>query len=292
VASLQEKLKIKVVVIVDFPNPDLGWNKKQMQKRLMNAIAIICIALSLIACETTSTIQGNNQTTEPNLKEAAQLNTQLAIGYIQQKKYKPARDKLEKAIKQDPDNFEAYKILAYLYALVGLTEEAEIKYKEALDLKSDDPALSNNYGEFLCNIGKYDEAQKHLKEAYSNPFYEARYLAQSNAGSCYIKQNEYKKAEALLRESLRTNPTLPGSLISMAEIGVKTDRYLMARAYIQRYHDVNSASAESLWIQIQAEKALGAKEHYMKYARQLINKFPDSDEAGWVEAEAKNEKFR
>ena len=252
----------------------------------------MCIALSLIACETTTTIQGNNQTTEPNLKEAAELNTQLAIGYIQKKQYKPARDKLEKAIKQNPEYFEAYKILAYLYAVVGLTEEADIKYNEALDLKPDDPDLSNSYGAFLCNNGNYDKAQQHLKTAYSNPFYEARYLAQSNAGSCFIKQKEYKKAEALLRESLRVNSKVPGSLISMAEIGVKTERYLMARAYIQRYHDVKAASAESLWIQIQAEKALGAEKHYMKYARQLINDFPDSDEAGWVEAEAKNEQFR
>ena len=67
---------------------------------------------------------------------------------------------------------------------------------------------------------------------------------------------------------------------------------MMARAYIQRYHGVKAASAESLWIQIQAEKALGAEKHYMKYAIQLINDFPDSDEAGWVEAQARNEQLR
>jgi len=78
----------------------------------------------------------------------------------------------------------------------------------------------------------------------------------------------------------------------MAEVGVKTERYLMARAYIQRYHVERPASADSLWLQIQAEKALGAKEHYIKYARQLINDFPDSDEAGWVEAQARNEQIR
>ncbi len=228
-----------------------------MQKRIINAISIICLALSLIACETTTSLQSTKYKSEPDLKEAAELNTQLAVGYIQRKQYKPARDKLEKAIKQDPDNFKPYKIMAYLYALLGLTEEAEIKYSEALELKQDDPDLSNSYGAFLCTIGKYDEAQQHLKVAYSNPFYEARYLAQSNAGSCYLEQDEYKNAEALLRQSLRVDPKLPGSLISMAEIGVKTERYMMARAYIQRYHDVKPASAESLWIQILAEKALG-----------------------------------
>jgi type IV pilus assembly protein PilF len=251
--------------------------------------ALLCLVL--VACAT-STEPVKRKTSEPNLKEAAELNTQLAVGYIQRKQYKPAKEKLEKAIKQDPDYFKAYKTMAYLFALLGLTEEAKKKYSEALELKPDDPDLLNSYGAFLCNSGKYDEAQKYLKTAYSNPFYEARYIAESNAGSCFIKQNKYKKAEALLRKSLRVDSALPGSLISMAEIGFKTERYLMARAYIQRYHDVRAASAESLWIQIQAERALGAEKHYMKYARQLINDFPDSDEAGWVEAQAKNEQFR
>ena len=267
-----------------------------MLSKMPKIIITALICLFLVSCTSTTTYSEtgtiDRKTSKANLTEASELNTRLAVGFIQQQKYKPARDKLEKAIKQNPDNFEAYKILAYLYAIVGLTEEADIKYKEALDIKPDDSELSNSYGAFLCNNGDYDEAQQHLKVAYSNPFYETRYLAQSNAGSCYIKQKEYKKAEALLRESLRTNSKLPGSLISMAEIGINTDRYLMARAYIQRYHNVKAASAESLWLQIQAEKALGAEKHYMKYARQLINDFPDSDEAGWVEAEAKNEQFR
>jgi len=264
-----------------------------MLNKVPKIIITALICLFLVACASSGEpVKKNKTTSKANLKEASELNVQLAVGYIQRQQYKPARDKLEKAIKQNPDNYAAYKTLAYLYALLGLTEEAKTKYSEALDLKPGDPDLSNSYGAFLCTIGKYDEAQQHLKIAYDNPFYEARYLAQSNAGSCYIEQDEYKNAEALLRQSLRVDPKLPGSLISMAEIGVKTERYMMARAYIQRYHDVKPASAESLWIQVQAEKALGDEKHYMKYARQIINDFPDSDEAGWVEAQARNAQFR
>lgn len=268
---------------------------KNTIKIIKNVFSAILLATFLSACTTSSdksALTTKTQKSEPNFKEAAELNTQLAIGYIQRKQYKSARDKLEKSIKQNPDYLPAYKTLAYLYALLGLTEKAEEVYQEALDLDSNNADLLNSYGAFLCTLGKYDEAQKKLRVAYSDPFYEAGYLAESNAGSCYIKQGEYKKSEALLRSSLRKDPTLPGSLISMAEVGLKTERYLMARAYIQRYHAVLSATAESLWIQTQAEKNLGAKDHYMKYARQLIKDFPDSDEAGWVEAQVRNEKLR
>ena len=264
-----------------------------MRNTIIKIITTAFIILLLAACSTAGEQRKpERQTSTANLKDASELNTQLAIGYIQRQQYKPARDKLEKAIEQNENNVEAYKTMAYLYALLGLNDEAETKYEQALDLKTNDPELLNSYGAFLCANFKLEEAQKQFEEAYSNPFYEAAYLAQSNAGSCYIKQGEYDKAEALLRKSLRVQPKLPGSLLSMADVGVKTERYMMARAYIQRYHDVKKASADSLWIQIQAEKALGDKKHYLQYARQLIRDFPDSDEAGWVEAQARNEQIR
>ncbi len=260
-------------------------------KRIFIAISFAALVAGCTTSADKSAITTKKQS-EPNYKEAAELNVQLAIGYIQRKQYKPARDKLEKAIDQNPEYLPAYKTLAYLYALLGQTDKAEEKYQEALDLKPAAADLANSYGAFLCTQGRYDEAQKMLRIAYTDPFYEALYLAQSNAGSCYLRQGKYKKAENLLRKSLRVNPKLPGSLISMAEVGVKTERYLMARAYIQRYHAVQAPTPASLWIQIQAEKALGAKDHYMKYARKLIKDFPDSDEAGWVEAQARSEQLR
>jgi type IV pilus assembly protein PilF len=264
-----------------------------MHKTITTIIITVFLTLFLVACTTTGGEQKPvRKKSPPNLGDASEINVQLAVGYIQRKQYNSARDKLEKAIEQDPENVKAYKTLAYLYALLGLNDDAETKYNEALEINADDPELLNSYGAFLCTNGKFDEAQKKFEKAYSNPFYESLYLAQSNAGSCFIRQGEYKKAEALLRKSLRVQPKLPGSLISMADVGIKTERYLMARAYIQRYHAVKAPGPESLWIQIQAEKALGAHDHYMKYARQLINEFPDSDEAGWVEAQARNEQFR
>ena len=263
---------------------------------IKNVFILLLLTSFLIACSTSSdksvVTTERTSSSSKNLNEASVINTQLAVGYIQRQNYSAAKNKLEKAIEQDPKNVDAYKMMAYLYAVLGVADKAEETYREALELSPDDPDLLNSYGAFLCANDKLEEAQEQFKIAYDNPFYDKLYLAQSNAGSCYVKQGEYKKAEPLLRKSLRTQPKLAGSLISMAEVGVKTERYLMARAYIQRYHLIKAASAESLWIQIQAEKALGAKDHYMKYARQLIKDFPDSDQAGWVETQARSEQLR
>jgi len=259
---------------------------------MLSRILVLLTFFTLVACGSTGETRVEKAPDEANLKEAAALNIELGVGYIKRQQYKAARDKLEKATQQDPSNVEAFKTLAYLYALLGLNDDADKQYQSALEISPNDSALLNSYGAFLCSVDKLDDAQEQLKRAYSDPFYDSRYLAESNAGSCYIKQGEYVKAEALLRKSLRVAPRLPGSLLSMADVGIKTKKFLMARAYIERYHAVRKPSAESLWIQVQAEKALGATEHYMKYARQLINDFPDSNEAGWAEAQARDKQFR
>ena len=103
--------------------------KESSKITIKNAFIAVLLVSFLASCTTTDdkavikTIK-TQKSTEPNLKEAAELNTQLAIGYIQRQQYKPAKDKLEKSIEQNPDYLPAYKTLAYLYALLGQPEQA------------------------------------------------------------------------------------------------------------------------------------------------------------------------
>ena len=260
-------------------------------KQFIRIILIITIT-GLSACTSKEEMVVDKKVSEPDLKQASALNVQLAIGYIDREQLGIAQEKLDKAIEQDPKSIDAYTTMAYLKRKVNELEQAEKYYLEALDIKSTDPNIHNNYGGLLCQMGRYDDALKEIRLAYEDPFYETPYLAYANAGTCLLDKGEYKEAEKMLRKALRDQPNYAGALISMAEIGVKTEKYLMARAYIQRYHAVARPTAESLWLQIQSEKALGAEEHYLKYARRLLKDFPDSDEAGMLEEMARNERIR
>jgi type IV pilus assembly protein PilF len=260
-------------------------------KQLIRIILIITIT-GLSACTTKDEMVVDKKVSEPDLKQASALNVQLAIGYIDRDQLSIAQEKLDKAIEQDPENVDAYTTMAYLKRKVKEFDQAEKYYLEALDIRSTNPNIHNNYGGLLCQMGRYDEALKEIRLAYEDPFYESPYLAYANAGTCLLDKGDYKQAEKMLRKALRDQPNYAGALISMAEIGVKTEKYLMARAYIQRYHAVARPTAESLWLQIQSEKALGAEEHYLKYARRLLKDFPDSDEAGLLEEMARNERIR
>ena len=244
-------------------------------------LLILVIAFLLPACGGGSNIKEDRA--ERNLKEASATNVQLGVGYLRRGDYEVAKEKLLKAIEQDSENVVAYTTMAFLLTKINKMEEAEEFYLDALDIKENDPELRNSYGTYLCRIGRVDDAMEQFKEAYGNPFYKTAYLAYSNAGTCLLQTDRYAMAEKMLRSALRQQPAMSSALISMAELAVKTKKFMMSRAYIQRYHAINNPSAESLWVQIQAERALGAKEHYHKYARQLLDEFPDSEQAGLVE---------
>lgn len=246
--------------------------------KIIKTTIVLVTVLALAACTSTRTRELKPSGIGDN-KAASEVNVQLAAGYIQRKQFEVAKQKLDKAIELDDDNVEAYKLMAYLMSGLGKNDEAEDYYLQALDVADNDPEVHNGYGAFLCKMGRIDEALDEFRRAYENPYYQTAFLAYSNAGSCLLQQENYSAAESLLRKALRTQPKLPGALISMAEIGVATGKYLMARAYVQRYHAVARPTAESLWLQAQAEKALGAQDAYDEVVAQLLDRFPDSPQA-------------
>ena len=226
---------------------------------------------------------------ESNNREAAKTNVQLASGYMQRGQLEVAKGKLVKAIEQDPEYVPALTTMAVLMEMINEPSEAENYYLDALDIDSHNPELQNNYGQFLCKQNKIDEAMKYFEKAVSNQFYEQPERVYGNMGYCLMlgDKPDYKKAEANLRRAIKMNPNMATALLSMGELGIKTKQYLMARAYIQRYHSIGPKTSNSLWVQIQAEKALGDKKYYVELSRELLKSFPDSPEADLLMESAK-----
>lgn len=215
-----------------------------------------------------------------NLKKAAEINVQLGARYLVQDKIGLAKIKLEKALDQDPDNALAHSTMALLLENVGKHDGIIDHYEEAISLDPANSDIKNNFGTYLCNQSRYEEAQNLFKKAIDDPYYKTPIVALINAGKCALSNSKYKVAESYLRKALRKNPKSITALYAMATLGVKSGRFLMTRAYIQRYHSIVKRSARSLWIQISAEKALGDKRTMDKLVSLLNKEFPDSDEAG------------
>ncbi len=238
---------------------------------------VVLLFSSLFACASTP----KEAAKEQNDKKAARLNVQLASGYIQRGDLKIAQEKLEKAILFDDTYVQGFTTLAVLMNKLGKTERAEKLYLIALDLDGEDPNLQNNYGTFLCGIGKYKEAVEVFEKTLTNQFYKTPGLVHGNIGYCLSKAKDpdYKKIEKHLRAALKLHPNMTSAMLGMAELSIKTKKYLTARAYSQRYHALMPPSAESLWIQAQAEYALGDKKYFLKISETLLERYPKSEQA-------------
>ena len=226
--------------------------------------------LLLVSCAAMEERQEKN-------RRIADTHVQLAIGYIKQGQYEWALEKLKKALDVTPDNATAHSTIALVYENLGENDLADDHYQRAISLSHKDGA-KNNYGVFLCKLGRLKQADSYFQQAIETPRYPTPELAYENAGTCALKVPDLNKAESYLRAALERNPNLPVSLYNMAEISYAQQQYLSSRAYLQRFEAVAEHTAKSLWLGIQIERKLGDQTAEAGYAKQLQSKFPSSVE--------------
>ncbi len=238
-------------------------------------IALMVLILLLAACSTSG---GKDE--EANKRKMAETNTSLGQGYMQRGQYEISLEKLKRAIANDATYAPAHTVLAVLYETIGEMELAEEEYLAALKYDPRDGDINNNYGAFLCRSGKGTDAEPYFINAVEDPFYLTPEVAYSNAGNCFLEQGVLDKAESFLRQSLEYNDKLPLTLISMADVYYQTGKYLRARAFLQRYGSVGAWDKDSLLLGYRIESKLGDFESANRYRDELLEKFPNSRQAG------------
>jgi type IV pilus assembly protein PilF len=219
----------------------------------------------------------------------AEANLNLGIAYIQQGQYQQALDKLNRARIAQPDYAPTYNTLGVLYQRLGENAEAEKYYQHAIKLNPMDSAALNNYGQFLCQSNRFDEAEKTFMESASNPLYPTPEIAITNAGTCALNNDRPDLAEGYFKQALDRNPRIAPALFQMAELSYNRGEYLPARGFLQRYLEDNKHTSRSLWLGIRIERELGNKNAVSSYALLLRNQFSDTKEAELLnQTEARN----
>jgi type IV pilus assembly protein PilF len=241
-------------------------------------IFILIIFTALTACNQVG-VSNQNIRASQTTNEVAAANLDLGIEYMKQGAYENALKNLEKAREADPGYAPTYNVLGLLYLRLGDSKKAEDNFKRALGLNNNDSSTLNNYGSFLCQENRIDEAEKTFLKSAANPLYETPEIAITNAGLCLYNNNKEAEAENYFRQALELNPQMSQALIKMCEISFNKPNYLSARAYLQRYQQISRHTAKSLWLGIQIEQALGDQDAVSSYVLLLKNTFPDSTEA-------------
>ena len=232
------------------------------------------LVLALTACSTNPADSEGQRA-----RRIADTNIQLGIAYMREGDFDTALVKLQKALEANPDSATVHGTLAILYENIGENELAEKHFKTALRLSPQDPQTHNNYGQYLCRHGKYPEALEQLKIAASDPLYPGIAASLTNAGICAGSIPDARQAEEYFRKALEHDQNYPYALLQMADLMFTHGNNLAARAYIQRFDGVSKPSAESLWLGVRIENALGDMSAAGDYALKLKNNFPNTKEA-------------
>ena len=121
-------------------------------------------------------------------------------------------------------------------------------------------------------------AEKSFSKAAENPLYDAPEIAMTNAGQCLYRNEEIESAEKYYRLALQLNPRVSQALLKMSQINFDKQKFLSARAYIQRYEEVAPHNAKTLLLAIKIENELDDQDASSSYQLLLKNSFPDSNE--------------
>ena len=241
---------------------------------------LLGLTLLLSGCATSgqnSSGSNSNIYNETALTERARAHVDLGAAYLQQGKYEIALSEFNEATQIDPSYAPAYNGLGLVYATLGEDAKADVSYKKSIELQPRSSESHNNYGSFLCSRKRYDESITHFLEAVKNPLYSTPSLAYANAGICSARKNDINNAEIYLNKALQIEPLTHSAATQLAEIQFKRGDATTAKQTLQNAL-VASPSAETLWLGIKIERALGDKDSVSSYALQLRQKYPNSEQ--------------
>lgn len=237
---------------------------------MIRIAGVSVLILLLAACTTINT--------SADAKRASELNAQLGLGYLKQGQYQRALLKLDKALNFDSDNANAYHYKAELYRRINDHDKAEEFFKRAMELAPDNLTIQNNYGVFLCDAGKYEQAIKLFTKPLTDSLYTNKSGSYENIGLCRLRQGQVAQAEQAFMQALKYNPKTDKSLLKLAQLRFDSGNKVAAYDLYSRFLAVAPQTPESLWLGILLESERGAKNTVASYKVKLKGKHPDSKE--------------
>lgn len=241
-----------------------------MRTQIVLSVAV----LLLVGCASSA----EREAEQEKLNRLAETHVLLGSSYIQRGQLDVAKEELDKALKLVPDHSQANNIMAVLQWRFKDYDKADRLFRKSLASDEKNASAQHNYGAFLCDHGKINEAVRHFDVAAANPLYPYAAEVNLNAGVCLMKRPSPGVAEKYFREALRINPKLSGALYQMAKISLDSGQALSARGFIERYFQSTEDSPESLLLAVRIEHALRNKNAEASYALRLRGKFPTSPE--------------
>jgi type IV pilus assembly protein PilF len=251
--------------------------------QLLAACTGIVAAFMLAGCASSGTDTASAQMITPSdeteTRKRARIRLELAIGYFEQGKTEVALDELKQSIALDPSFAEAHNLRGLIYMRMNDNRAAEESFRRAASINPRDPDTQHNLGWLLCQLGRYDEAQRAFQVAVSNPLYGGRAKTLMAEGVCYVRAGRFEDAERSLSRSYELDPGNPVTSYNFANLLYRRGENARAQFVIRQLNNSELANAESLWLGIKVERRLNDGMAMRQLGQQLTKRFASSREA-------------
>jgi type IV pilus assembly protein PilF len=234
-------------------------------------MATALVALVLVACGGTPRNKGE----DPNIT-AARSNVQLGTAYLQQGNYTVARDKLKRALKQNPRDPDVHTSLGLLYDRTGEPKLADRHFREALQLAPERPDLGNNYAVYLCKNGRVDEGVERFTEVAANKYYRTPEVALTNAGVCLRGAQRLDAAQEKFVAAIKARPNYSEATVQLATLHLERSQLAEARRVVETFLNAFRPVPDVLFAAVTVARAAKDRLAEEKYSRALRLEFPDS----------------
>ncbi len=217
------------------------------------------------------------------LLEAGRINARLAMEYLKREQLQVAREKVEKALEQNPRDVNVQLSAGLVYERLHDTKLAQKHFRQALREDASSPEAQNAFGAFLCRNGDHEKGEAMFLKAARNQEYRTPVVAYTNAGVCARSAGDPERAEQYLRQALNTHMEYPETYAQLA--GVLHDRgnNLQARAFIERFLAAAPVTADVLLLGYKIEVAMKDTGAAAGFGDRLRKEFPDSDQVRSLE---------
>lgn len=212
-------------------------------------------------------------------KEAARANLQLGVAYLQQNNLPLAKEKLERAEKQDSRNAETHSALGILYDRLNRKADAEKQYATSRRLAPDSGDIANTFAVFLCSNGKPDAGVKEFEAAARNPLYGTPWAALTNAAVCLRAAKRDAEAVPYLQQAIQLRPIYSTAVTELADLQLAAGKQADAAKTVDTYLSIGVASPDVLFVAVRIAQARGDAAQANTHARRLRRDFPKSDQA-------------
>ena len=267
-----------------------------MTRTSLVGIAPWVVLAALWGCTTTTTITSGTPTGDPPARERATTSDQtdvdrrarvrmeLASGYYSRGQLETALDEVKLALAAKPDLPDAYNLRGLIYQSLGDDRLAEENFRRALQLAPGDPNVLHNYGWYLCQRNRLNEAQAQFQQAIATPRYPGLARSLMTQGICYTRAGSWPDAERSLMRAYEIEPGNPVTAVNLADVLYRRGEYERARFYIGRVNGVQELSnAQTLWLAVRIENKAGNVRGVRDVGRQLRNRFPNAPETQLLE---------